>query len=132
MTPPVSREEVQGWVEAASRATPGSWRQGFDDGSGCVDDREGAWINSAQVSVVRGGRDDWGVPVGVERATDAEFIALSRDAVPRLASALAEAMDALNQADQLFAGWSYADVFDRVERLRLMTRALLASYGDTP
>lgn len=85
-------------LEAA--ATPGPWEHGYDDESGRADGQDGGTIvglyaepvgDETGETVVNGGRDDWGVRVGVKRAEDAEFIAAARTAVPDLLVLLDEA-----------------------------------------
>lgn len=54
------------------------WKIGFADGSGCGEDGEGIYITTAdeaQDVVVWGGKDSWGLPVGIRHMVVAEVIA---------------------------------------------------------
>lgn len=84
------------------RHTPAPWAIGFHDGSGSgKESNEGAYINvpthptssdDSIITIVRGGSDDWGLPVGVvgrdeqEKHANARLIAAS----PELAQILQE------------------------------------------
>jgi len=45
------------------------WQIGFDDGSGKGRDGEGIFIRAyrgfSSATIINGGRDDWGIPVGI-------------------------------------------------------------------
>lgn len=83
--------------------TPGPWRVGFDDGSGCVSKTEGAWIlrddpdvgAMSAPEIVAGGSD--GIPYGVLRMEDAHLIA----AAPEMYEAGDEALAALYGAREV-------------------------------
>lgn len=73
----LDRTELRRLAEAA---TPGPWTHGWSDGSGrWTAFTEGATIAAdfefESPGVVVGGRDSWGVPFGVIRESDAEYIA---------------------------------------------------------
>ena len=69
-------------------ATKGKWRHGFTDRSGVAEeDAYGGYIMQRKKSpahVIRGGTDDWGIPVGVLKKEDGDFIAHSRTDIPDL------------------------------------------------
>lgn len=60
---------------------------GYDDGSGVPDGRSGGTVVSEaeNETVINGGRDDWGVRVGVKSEPDAALIAEYRSLCPALA-----------------------------------------------
>lgn len=99
MTTPPTDAELRAALELAAKATAGPWRNGLGDGSGAAQHSMGAWIDNPdeESTVIVGGHDDWGVPVGVISNDDAEFIAASRSNWPAAAEALLAARAALRE-----------------------------------
>lgn len=79
------------WIEEqlqiCEAASQGPWRDGFDDGSGRIadDDHSGAYITFGEADsygltecVVKGG-DHEGIPIGVLKQEDVDFIIAARE-----------------------------------------------------
>lgn len=135
--PTVTTPDLDALRELAEKATPGGWRVGFNDGSGKGEGSEGCWVSTVdedEQTVVRGGREDWGVPVGVPNAADARFIAAANpqailsllDEIDRLRAALEEMRVAFEEP-----GAETLEVLDVVGKV--LAVALDAQVmGDTP
>jgi hypothetical protein len=76
-------------LELSERASPGDWRW------------EGGYLNWLEPYVISASHDGgFASPVKIKKA-DAEFIAFSRDAVPKLCEALRIAVEALQEMQAL-------------------------------
>lgn len=96
----------------AKAATKGPWKHGYDDGSGAVGYfDEGGTIVGPEENVITGGRDDYGVPHGVLRESDAEYIAAFDPdtclALIEVARAAQEAVDEAEYQEQSLMFTSY-------------------------
>ena len=59
--------------------TPGPWRIGFEDGTGWMDEEDGAWIIGAEEEVVVAGGSHEGLKYGVPDEHNALLIAAAPD-----------------------------------------------------
>ncbi len=59
--------------------TPGPWRIGFEDGSGFVDEEDGAWITGLEDEIVVAGGSHEGLKYGVPNLDNARVIAAAPD-----------------------------------------------------
>ncbi len=69
--------------------TPGPWRIGFEDGTGWMDEEDGAWIIGAEEEVVVAGGSHEGLKYGVPDEHNALLIAAAPDLLEAAKRALA-------------------------------------------
>ena len=81
-------EWIEEQLKLCEAASQGPWHDGFDDGSGRIGDYEGTWVvldeqpgQDLPICVVRGG-DYEGVPIGVLKQEDVDFIIAAREGYP--------------------------------------------------
>ena len=87
--PALSDEWIREQLQLCAKATPGPWCDGFDDGSGRIGDRDGAYITLAEAAhpeerfptVIVGG-DYEGIPQGVLKQQDVDFLIAAREGYP--------------------------------------------------
>ncbi len=102
-------DELRRLRRLAKIATPGPWHVGYRDGSGsgsitAPDTRPGAKMDER--SVVRGGSDGWGVPLGVEERADAAYVAAAN---PAVILDLLDRLAATSDPAPLDAAWNEAE-----------------------
>ena len=77
--------------------TPIPWRIGFSDGSGAFQyEEEGASITAEGNQVIVSGGQDQGVPVGVRKIADADFIVRAANNHAKLLKALERLADTMS------------------------------------
>ena len=85
MPAPLTDEWIEEQLTICEKATQGQWYDGFDDGSGRIGNRDGAYITLTETphlderfpTVIVGG-DYEGIPIGVLKQDDVDFIIAAR------------------------------------------------------
>ena len=94
------------WIEEqlqiCEAASQGPWHDGFDDGSGRVDEHDGAYITFGEIDrfgmpqyIVDAGGDGW-PPTGVIRQEDVDFIIAAREGYVKVLMALKSLHEEMN------------------------------------
>ncbi len=105
-----TKDDLEKGKQICRKASQSPWRDGFDDGSGRIGDDHGAHITLEEhdplllpTCVIVGG-DYEGIPIGVLKQVDVDFIIATREDYPRALAALEEAWLLLGNIEWLEHG----------------------------
>jgi len=91
MPAPLTDEWIEEQLKLCEAASQGPWRDGFDDGSGRIDDHSGAYITFGKLNqfglpqyIIDGGNSEYDFPKGVLKQENVDFIIAARAGYPKV------------------------------------------------